>query len=346
MARSKRRLSALFVAAAGLAVGLYPYLIESYASVERHQPELLSDFKRPLRIPFPAQNPYTQEKYELGKKLFFDPLLSGSRMVSCSSCHNPGLNWTDGLGKGVGHAHQELDRKVPTLLNVAWGWNFFWDGRAEDLEAQALGPIQSHREMNLSLPELVSRLKENPGYRALFASAFPRELLSAQLVGKALATFERTIVSGLAPFDKWVEGDADSISAAAKRGFILFTTKARCITCHSGWRFSNESFADIGLKSKDLGRGGVVVDEDLRFTFKVPTLRNIALRAPYMHDGSLRTLDDVLRHYNQGGAVKRPTSVRFVQPLHLNKDEQQDLVAFLKTLTSEEREMSLPRLPR
>lgn len=315
-------------------------------SVDRTPSSLRTQFQRPSYIPFPKHNPFSVEKSQLGKTLFFDPRLSGSQMISCASCHNPALGWSDGLAKGRGDQHLELDRRVPTLLNVAWGWSFFWDGRADSLETQALKPITSHREMNLPENELVLRVASIPGYQALFELAFPGEPVSAPLIAKAIATYERTIVSGVAPFDRWIAGDETAISASALRGFELFTGKANCIDCHSGWRFTNESFADLGLRTLDKGKGALLNDEDLNHVFKTPTLRNIAGRAPYMHDGQFSTLEEVLENYSIGGAIKRPTAVQFIKPLHLSDHEKDDLVAFLKTLTSEDEATKLPQLPR
>lgn len=297
---------------------------------------LKARYAPPAGIPFPANNPFSKEKYFLGKKLFFDVALSGSRSMSCASCHKPDRNWTDGLARAVGHRGNELARKTPTLLNLAWGWSFFWDGRAKSLEEQALGPIQSEDEMNLPIPELVKRLSEDEEYRSLFARAFPGEKLQGETVGKAIATFVRTISSGDAPFDRWIAGDEQAISESAKRGFLVFNGAGACVKCHTGWGFTNFSFADTGLLSADRGRGKVLGDTDADFTFKTPTLRNVAERAPYMHDGSLPTLEAVVEHYAAGGTVRRETTKLFLEPLKLGARDKADLVAFLKTLTSED----------
>src|SRR6185436_13255673 len=174
---------------------------------ERPEPaldDLKAAFKRPATIPFPAENPYTPEKAALGKALYYDPRLSAGHILSCGSCHSPSFGWGDGLPKGVGHEMKELGRRSPTIMNAAWGSIFMWDGRKPTLEEQALGPIQSAGEMNLPLPDLLTRLASVAEYKPLFESAFPGQALSTELVGKAVATYERTVVSGVAPFDAWI----------------------------------------------------------------------------------------------------------------------------------------------
>jgi cytochrome c peroxidase len=197
---------------------------------------------------------------------------------------------------------------------------------------------------------MVKRLKAIPGYRQPFERAYPREATSPitpSSVARAIATFERGIVSGEAPFDRWVAGREDAVPASAKRGFMLFNGKAGCNTCHSGWRLTNDSFQDIGVAGEDVGRGALIPGMDVgRFAFKTPTLRNVAARAPYMHDGSVATLEDVVDLYNRGGAVKRPSLSPDIKPLELTPAEQHDLVAFMKTLTSHDPEVRVPALPR
>lgn len=165
------------------------------------------DYRRPQSVPYPDDNAHTAERELLGRTLFFDPRLSGSGWISCASCHNPGLSWSDALPRAIGDGMKHLGRRTPTIVNLAWAPALFWDGRADTLEQQALGPIESPGEMNMKLPELVKRLEGLEGYRALFARAYPGEAISPATVGKALATFERGVVSGDAPFDRWVAGD-------------------------------------------------------------------------------------------------------------------------------------------
>jgi cytochrome c peroxidase len=303
-------------------------------------------YHRPPTIPFPKDNPYTPEKAALGKKLYFDTRLSVTAAQSCGSCHSPSFGWADGLPVGVGHGMQKLGRHSPTVINAAWSGIFMWDGRLPTLEAQALGPIQSAGEMNMPLDQLMQRLSSVPEYKPLFALAFPQEGMNEKTLAKAIATYERTVVSERAPFDAWVEGDEKAISEDAKRGFALFNGKAQCAACHEGWNFTNEGFQDIGLPSEDVGRGqylpGVI---KMQHAFKTPSLREIARRAPYMHDGSLPTLEAVVDHYD-GGGVDRPTRSDLMKPLGLNAQEKADLVAFLNTLTSNLTPTAAPVLPR
>jgi cytochrome c peroxidase len=305
------------------------------------------EFKRPQSIPYPDHNKFTHEKNELGKKLFFDPRLSGSKWISCATCHNPGLGFEDGLPLGLGHNMKKLGRHTPTILNLAWATAFMWDGREESLESQALGPIESHEEMNLDVKQLVKDLKNIDGYKKSFAKAFPKTGLTKENIAKAIATFERGIVSKKAPFDYWIEGKEDAISAKAKRGFKVFNDKANCIACHSSWRFTDDSFHDIGLKSKDIGIGKFNKDNEfLQFAKKTPGLRDIAKRAPYMHDGSKRTLREVIELYNRGGDVKRKSLSDDIEPLGLTKNEIEELEEFLKTLSSPGLKIAFPELPQ
>lgn len=309
--------------------------------------ELKAKYRRPDSVKYPTNNVFTPAREELGRALFFDPRLSGSNWISCASCHNPALDWGDGLPKAIGHGMKVLGRRTPTVLNLAWAEAMFWDGRADTLEEQALGPIEAAGEMNLPLDEMEAKLRAIPGYAPLFERAYPGESISRKTVAKALATFERTIASGDAPFDRWVKGDAHAMSEGATRGFALFTGKANCATCHSSWRFTDDSFHDIGAGGADRGRGAVLPDIEVsQFAFKTPTLRNVDRRAPYLHDGSIATLQDVIELYDRGGHVTRPSLSREIRPLKLTAQEKGDLIAFLRALTSEDRPITVPALPR
>jgi cytochrome c peroxidase len=304
-------------------------------------------FARPSSVPYPVENGFSPDRELLGRTLFFDPRLSGSDWISCASCHNPGFAYGDGLPKAIGHGMHELGRRTPTLLNLAWGGPMFWDGRADGLEQQALGPIASPGEMNLPLEELEEKVRGIPGYAQLFAAAYPGEPIGGATIAKAIATFERTVVSGPAPFDRWVSGDERALPAEAKRGFALFTGKAGCDTCHSGWRFTDDGFYDLGLPDSDIGRGAILPGiVEIEHAFKTPTLREVDRRAPYMHDGSLATLADVVAFYNRGGDATRPSKAAQQEPLGLTAAEQADLVAFLHTLSGEPAPVVVPTLPR
>lgn len=306
--------------------------------------DMRDNYKRPADIPFPEENPYGEDKAELGKQLFFDPRLSRENNLTCGSCHNPSFAWEDAQETSVGTPMSRLGRHTPTVLNLAWGEIYFWDGRAETLEEQALGPIQAGGEMAQDMDQLIDELKAVPGYVERFDDVFPGEGVTPENIGKAIATYERTIVSAQAPFDAWVDGDEDAISGAAKRGFELFNTKAKCVACHEGWNFTDWGFHDIGLGDRDEGRFEILDIEALKHSFKTPGLRNIVERAPYMHDGSIRTLEEVIDHYNDGFSTRPSLSPEMVK-LNLTDDEKSDLVAFLKTLSSDDPAVSLPKLP-
>lgn len=308
--------------------------------------QLKAAYTRPATIPFPKSNPYTAEKADLGKKLYFDPRLSAAKAQSCASCHSPGFGWGDGLAKGVGHNMKMLGRRSPTIVNAAFSQIYMWDGRAATLEEQALGPIQAEVEMNLPLSDLLARLKDIPEYVALFRAAFPKDGITEENIAKAIATYERTVVSGISPFDAWVDGNDTAISDAAKRGFAVFNTKAGCAACHSGWNFTDDSFHDIGLNTEDIGRAKIVPGVlKMEKAFKTPGLREIARRGPYMHNGSLKTLEEVVDHYDSGG-VERPSRSDAIKPLGLTQQEKSDLVAFMLTLTGQPDPVPVPVLPR
>jgi cytochrome c peroxidase len=310
-------------------------------------PEVRQAWRRAATPPVPQANPLTPARVELGKTLFFDPRLSAAGVTSCATCHNPGFAWGDGMPRAVGHGMQTLARRTPTLLNVAWAELLFWDGRAASLEEQALGPISAPGEMNLSLEELTARVRGIAEYAPLFRAAYPGEPIGPDTIAKAIASFERTIVSEWSPFDRWIEGDESAISESARRGFELFRGRAQCSSCHAGWRFTDDAFHDIGVPGGDRGRGehlpqiGIV-----QFAFKTPTLRNVDRRAPYMHDGSEPTLESVIELYDLGGRERRASLSHEIRPLGLTPADKADLVAFLRTLTSVDARVEVPSLPR
>jgi cytochrome c peroxidase len=305
-----------------------------------------ANYQRPQDIPFPRENPYTLRKAMLGERLFFDRRLSRSSAQSCASCHDPGFAWGDGLPVGVGNGMAKLSRRSPSIINAAWGAVYMWDGRAIDLEEQAKGPIQSPTEMNMTIDALLKRLGSIPEYNLLFIAAFPDEGLSAKTLAEALATYERTIVSQEAPFDAWINGNERATSEEAKRGFVIFNTKGHCSSCHEGWNFTNDGFHDIGLPDADLGRGAFLPKvAKMNHAFKTPGLREIADRGPYMHNGSLATLGEVIDHYDRGG-IERPSRSDLIEPLGLSAQEKLDLIAFLKSLSSNLKPTTVPAFPR
>ncbi len=306
-----------------------------------------SDYLVHKKMRVPQDNAITPERIELGKALFFDPRLSDSNQMSCATCHNPSFSWTDGLPLSLGRDNKKMTRATPTILNVAFGRLFFWDGRARGLEEQAVGPIKSAIEMNQSMEVLVDELNAIQGYRDLFDKAYPGEGITEATIGKALATFERTIVSDYdAPFDRWLKGDQNAMSESAQNGFKLFDGKARCSVCHSGPNFTDGSFHNIGLDNgDDVGRFEFVKVESLKGAFKTPTLRNVVNTSPYMHNGQLKTMEEVIDHYIDGGKGKANLS-KDMKPVKLSKQEKTDLINFLNSLSEPETPVTFPILPK
>jgi cytochrome c peroxidase len=297
---------------------------------------LKAAFRRPAAVPFPASNPFSEEKRALGERLFHDKRLSIDGSIACASCHVRSKGFADGRRHGRGVPKVPLKRHTPTLWNLAWAGPVFWDGRARSLEEQVAGPIEAPDEMGQPVAALVPRLAADPAYARAFAAAFPEEpQVSPETLRKAIATFERTLVSPPTRFDRWIDGDDAALSREAVEGFRVFTGKGRCSNCHSGWAFTDHAFHDIGLASEDRGRGAVLRLDAAEHAFKTPGLREIGRSAPYMHDGSLATLADVVRHYERG-IVERPTlSADLPRNLKLDDRERSALVAFLGALTSE-----------
>jgi len=305
-----------------------------------------SDYQPSKKMPIPKNNQLTPERIKLGKALFFDPRLSDSNRMSCATCHNPSLYWTDGLPKAIGKESEQLQRATPTIVNVGNSRRLFWDGRARTLEEQASGPIKSSVEMNQDIQALTAELKAIPGYVELFEAAYPGEGITEKTIGKGLASFQRTIVSTYSsPFDHWIAGNENALSTAAKRGFELFDRKARCSVCHTGQNFTDGSFHNIGLNNgDDIGRYEFVKVNVMKGAFKTPTLREIGRTAPYMHNGEYQTLEEVVEHYVKGGVDKSNLSPD-MKAIKLSQQEQTDLVEFLKSLTEQSNPITVPILP-
>lgn len=335
------------IAFLGLAVFLPSAAKSTIDSGAAHRRAWEKQYRRPRTIPFPKDDLFTPAKFSLGRTLFFDPILSGAKVRSCASCHNPGLSWADGQPRAIGEDQKPLPLRTPTLLNVAWTPKLGWDGHFSDLESVAIGPITAGDNMDLPADTMVARLTAIPGYVAAFHKAFGAGDITPRKIEMALATFERTIVSKPAPFDRWINGDERAISPAAKHGFDIFNSKANCAACHSGWAFTDASFHDVGVaRHGDLGRGSLFpTSQALQYAFKTPTLRDVARRGPYMHNGSLPTLQTVIDLYDRGG-IDRPSRAPEIHPLGLTDSEKADLVAFLDTLSSAPESVTLPTLPR
>ncbi len=308
-------------------------------SVDDARPQQLYRPATPLGLDeyfwIPEDNPLTDVKVALGRRLFVDPLLSADRTVACASCHQPSHAFSDGTRFSRGVRGQRPARHTPSILNRAYGEAFFWDGRAPTLEQTVLQPIQNLREMDLTLVELVGRLRADSGYGAAFATAFA-EGISEETVARALASYVRTLRSGNAPVDRYLFGDTTALASQERAGMRLFLGRANCVACHAGPTFTDEQFHNTGVSwgSGDAGRHGVTGREEDRGAFKTPSLRNVDLTAPYMHDGSVATLEAVIDFYDQG-AQPNPHLDPEIRPLGLTPEQRRQLIAFLRALTGE-----------
>ena len=266
-------------------------------------------------VPAPAENPITAEGARLGRQLFFDKRLSRDGTVACATCHDPSLAFSDARPVAIGIGGQRGTRRTPRLANRAYGRTFFWDGRASSLEEQVGGPIENPLEMGLQVPAAAARVG-----------------LTETALRRALATYVRTILSGDSPYDRYVAGDRAALTPAAREGLRLFRGKAGCVTCHLGPNLTDERFHNTGLASLDEGRFAVTRRAEDRGAFKTPSLRDVARSAPFMHDGPLATLADVVEHYDRGGRRKENLDAE-IRPLELTAEEKRALVAFLESLT-------------
>ena len=315
-------------------------MVDAVSSQASYRPEMpLGLDDEAFKIP--KDNPMTEEKVELGRLLFFDKRLSANNTIACASCHIPALAFTDGQPVSTGIHNQQGGRSAPTAINRGFSQAQFWDGRAATLEDQSIGPFANLIEHGfVSHDQLIDKINSIQGYKKLFRDIYGINNLTKENVGRAIASFQRTLISGNSPFDRFdYDGDQNAISESAKRGKALFFDKARCNLCHMGTNFSDEKFHNIGIgwdasDTLDLGRYRVSKNEKDLGAFKTPTLREISKTAPYMHDGRFGTLEEVVGHYNKGG-VKNPFLDNQVIPLNLSKSEVQDLVEMLRSLEGE-----------
>jgi len=292
-------------------------------------------------IEYPEDEPHTDREIELGRKLFFETRLSKHNAQSCATCHNPDLGFSDGIANGIGSGGDILTRNAPHIYNLAWGSLFFWDGRAATLEEQALGPLVSDKEMQMTPSDALQRLSDIPYYKKEFTEIYGE--ISFENVGKALAAFERTFISDDSPFDQYIAGQDSAMSPSAIRGLDIFVKKGNCIACHDGVNFTDDSFHNIGIDNGDVGRYAIDGLELSKGAFKTPGLRNIIFSAPYMHDGSLESLEAVVEHYNNGAPNVANLS-SLIKPLGLTAQEKADLIAFMAALTDPV-EIQRPELP-
>ena len=311
---------------------------------------------------FPEANPYSVEKAKLGKLLFFDPRLSSSKQISCASCHDPELGWGDGRHLAFGHDRQNGKRNAMTILNTGYYHRLFWDGRAANLENQVVFPVQDPLEMAQSLKTMEKNIKKIKGYKSYFKEAFGTEKVTAERIQKAIATFERTVVSKPTRFDSFIKGNAKALSDDEVRGLHLFRTKARCINCHNTPLFSDNQFHNdgqtlYGSTMQDFGLYNFTKNNEDIGKFRTPSLRETISTGPWMHHGNFPSLVDVVEYYNLGNPAPiqrsvqvdesmRPVTSPILKKLHLTKTERQQLESFLRTISTPSQKMNPFPLPK
>lgn len=336
---------AILILFAGGVVGLsYRTVATAQSGASSHLDAMKSMYRR--EPPQPITN---RPLVDLGRALFFDAALSASGKTACVTCHLPQLGWAVTDARSKADSGRLTSRRSQPLVGIGHAGKapVGWDGRNPTLEAQAKSSIRTGSMSMNATPRPVkvevieARIRSNPAYVARFKAALPGAPINIDTIAQAIAAFERTIEPGIAPFDRWIEGDQRAISDSAKRGFELYNGKALCFTCHRGWRFTDDLFHDIGTTTTDRGRGRVVKDDpSMQFAFKTPTLRDVALRPPYMHNATQATLVEVMKHYEKGG-IDRPSRSPLMQPIKLTDQERQDIVAFMGTLSGTTHESAM-----
>ena len=311
----------------------------------------LKEWLLPEKPPVPAENEPNEDRVELGKMLFFEPRLSKDGNMSCATCHNPSLGWSDGLPTAKGFQSKVLGRATPTIFNTVYNSIQMWDGRKKDLIDQASGPMEAGVEMNSNIPHVLEWLNITEVYKDAFAKAYPGEPINMDTVSKAIAAFEYTVVSRNSPFDRWVNGEHSALTQSQINGFKVFTdpNKGACANCHMGGNFTDNGFHNVGLvrpddKDADVGRYKQRPLKSMYGAFKTPTVREVARTAPYFHDGSAMTLMEVVEHYEKLEEGKGGVSVN-VKSISLTKKEKEDLVAFMEALSSPPTPLEVPILP-
>jgi cytochrome c peroxidase len=299
------------------------------------------DLKVPLGLlplQWPKDNPYSKAKWELGRALYYDNRISADNSVACASCHSPKFAFTDGQPFSSGIKQQVGGRSAPTVINRAYSLHQFWDGRAATLEEQAGGPMANPIEMGHTHEGVSQKLAAIPGYRSMFAAVYGSDEINIDRVTKAIATFERTVLSGNSPYDRYKAGDKKALTPAQIRGMDVFFNKAKCDSCHEGINFTLNAYHNLGIGTDkpepDLGRFAVTKNPKDWAAFKTPTLREIANTAPYMHDGRFKTLEEVVDFYDKGGIPNKNLDEAMKQ-LRLTAQEKKDLVEFMKGLSGE-----------
>lgn len=335
------------------AVTAMPCLTAAIAQTSALSPSALAsmkaDYKRPP--PRPIGNP---EVVDLGRLLFWDPRVSASGKTGCVSCHLPQLGWAVVDPRSRNDSGKMTSRRSQPLIGLGHAdpsTPLGWDGRNASYEAQAKNSIatgsMSMRETDtpVKVEVIEQRIRDVPQYVDMFGKAMPNQPINIDTISKAIAAYERTMEPGFSPFDRWIAGEEGAIAESAKRGFVVFNGKANCSGCHSGWRMTDDKFHDIGTTTTDRGRGRELKDDPMmQFAFKTPTLRSVAMRPPYMHNGSSATPEDVIKHYEKGG-IDRPSRSPMMMPLDLTEQDRQDLIAFMQTLTGAPEGEAAPTLP-
>jgi len=312
------------------------------------------------KVAYPADNPYSDEKRDLGKMLFFDPRLSVSGQIACASCHEPQLAWGDGKQLANGHDRQFGKRNAMTILNTAYYNSLFWDGRAKSLEDQARFPVKDHLEMNMDLASLEKRLAQVSGYKPLFKKAFGDEQITLDRTFQAIATFERTVVSKKSRFDEFIQGKSEALKDEEVLGLHLYRTKAGCINCHNSPLFSDNKFHNdgqtlFGSDKEDLGRYNITKNKADVGTFRTPSLRDVAFTGPWFHHGNFPSLKDVVQFYNLGNPAPiqkkymgirdsiLPKTSQLTGKLNLTDKEIEAVIAFMQAISSAPTRVSAPR---
>ena len=314
------------------------------------------------RPTYPVNNPFKEEKEKLGRILFFDPRLSASKQIACASCHDPELGWGDGKRVAYGHDRQNGKRNAMTIINTAFYNKFFWDGRANSLEHQSGFPVADHVEMNMDLAGMVKNIVQIEGYKPLFAAAFGSDEINLDKIQKAIATFERSVVSTNSRFDSFVKGNKAALKDEEVVGLHLFRTKARCINCHNSPLFSDNKFhndgqALLGSKFEDLGLYNVTKNLNDVGKMRTPSLRETNITGPWMHHGNFPSLKDVIEFYNLGNPIAQQRNLKvndslkapksaMLKKLNLTLAEQAQLEAFLRSISTRVSKINLPPLPK
>lgn len=345
-------ISWLSLVALGLVVLSLPAFGSKFASAAGQKLDRSGGVYIPKGIPaelwrktIPKDNQLTRDKIALGQSLFFDKRLSADGSVSCATCHDPANAYADSHPRTIGVAGKEGTRNAPTILNATFNTSLFWDGRVKTLEEQLLRPLLNPSEMGMqNMEAVVDRVALDPDYRQRFRRVFKGAGITIETIARAIAAYERTQLSGNSPFDRFISGDTTAITEAQKRGWELFQNKAQCITCHT-FTPASPFFTDFSFHNTGAGIEVASVSEPGRFlvtglekdlgAFKTPSLRDCELTTPYMHDGSQKTLLDVVRFYNRGGR-RNPALDERMRPLNLTEGEISDVVEFLRALTSDD----------